>query len=108
MPLLPPGAPTRSSLTEAFEALLGKGLDTAAALRVLRQLTMERLVQLDCSEQAPLQVITHGVTWLAEVTLDIACRQAQADLDSIHGAPMTASGQRAELWIVGMGKLGAR
>ena len=44
MPLLSPGAPTRSSLSEAFEALLGKGLDTAAALRVLRQLTMERLL----------------------------------------------------------------
>ena len=108
MPLLPPGAPTRTSLSETFEALQGKGLDTFAALRVLRQLTMARLVQLDCAEQAPLQVITHGVTWLAEVTLDIACRQAQADLDDIHGAPMTASGQRAELWIVGMGKLGAR
>ena len=108
MHLLAPGAPNRSSLTEAYEALQGKGLDTGAALRVLRQLTMERLVQLDCTEQAPLQVITHGVTWLAEVTLDIACRQAQADLDSIHGAPMTANGQRAELWIVGMGKLGAR
>jgi glutamate-ammonia-ligase adenylyltransferase len=108
MPLLAPGEPTRNSLIEAFEALQAKGLDTAAALRVLRQLTMERLVQLDCAQQAPLQAITHGVTWLAEVTLDIACRQALADLDIIHGAPMTASGQRAQLWIVGMGKLGAR
>jgi [glutamine synthetase] adenylyltransferase / [glutamine synthetase]-adenylyl-L-tyrosine phosphorylase len=108
LPLLAPGEPSRNSLSEAFEALQGKGLDTGAALRVLRQLTMERLAQLDCTQQAPLQVITHSMTWLAEVTLDIACRQALADLDSIHGVPMTASGQRAELWIVGMGKLGAR
>jgi glutamate-ammonia-ligase adenylyltransferase len=108
LPLLPPGEPSRNSLIETFEALQAKGLDTAAALRVLRQLTMERLVQLDCTQQAPLHVITHAVTWLAEVTLDIACRQVLDDLDSIHGAPMTASGPRAELWIVGMGKLGAR
>jgi glutamate-ammonia-ligase adenylyltransferase len=108
LPLLPPGAPTRNSLSETFAALQDKGLDTGAALRVLRQLTMERLVQLDCTLQAPLQAITHGMTWLAEVTLDIACRQALADLDNNHGAPMTAGGQRAELWIVGMGKLGAR
>ena len=108
MPLLPPGAPTRTSLMATHDALLAKGLDTAAALRVLRQLTMARLVELDCDQQAPLQVITHGVTWLAEVALDIACRQVLADLDAIHGVPMTANGQRAELWIVGMGKLGAR
>ena len=44
LPLLPPGEPTRNSLSEAFEALQGKGLDTGSALRVLRQLTMERLV----------------------------------------------------------------
>ena len=106
--LLAPGEPSRDSLSEAFAALQGKGLDTGAALRVLRQLTMERLVQLDCTQQASLQTITHAVTWLAEVTLDMACRQALADLDNIHGAPMTTSGQRAELWIVGMGKLGAR
>jgi [glutamine synthetase] adenylyltransferase / [glutamine synthetase]-adenylyl-L-tyrosine phosphorylase len=108
LPLLPSGEPSRDSLSQAYEALCGQGLDTAAALRVLRQLTLERLAQLDCTQQAPLQVITHGMTWLAEVTLDIACRQVQADLDSIHGAPLTAGGQRAELWIVGMGKLGAR
>ncbi|MGV0958952.1 MAG: bifunctional [glutamate--ammonia ligase]-adenylyl-L-tyrosine phosphorylase/[glutamate--ammonia-ligase] adenylyltransferase [Limnohabitans sp.] len=108
LPLLAPGEPDRNSLSQAYEALCAKGLDTAAALRVLRQLTLERLVQLDCAQQAPLHVVTHGMTWLAEVTLDIACRQVQADLDSIHGAPLSASGQRAELWIVGMGKLGAR
>ena len=106
--LLAPGEPTRDGLTDAYEALRSKGLDISAALRVLRQLTMERLAQLDCAQQASLQVITHGMTWLAEVTLDIACKQALADLDDIHGVPMTHSGQRAELWIVGMGKLGAR
>ncbi|MEK7345798.1 MAG: bifunctional [glutamate--ammonia ligase]-adenylyl-L-tyrosine phosphorylase/[glutamate--ammonia-ligase] adenylyltransferase [Pseudomonadota bacterium] len=108
LPLLPPGAPTRDSLSAAFAALQATGLDTSAALRVLRQLTLERLAQLDCRGQAPLEGVTHGMTWLAEVTLDIAWQQVMADLDALHGVPTKASGQRAEMWVIGMGKLGAR
>ena len=108
LPLLPPGPPTRDTLSAAYAALQAKGLDTSAALRVLRQLTLERLAQLDCSRQADLTAVTHGMTWLAEVTLDIAWQQVMADLDALHGAPTKPDGQRAEMWIVGMGKLGAR
>nr|WP_233249562.1 bifunctional [glutamate--ammonia ligase]-adenylyl-L-tyrosine phosphorylase/[glutamate--ammonia-ligase] adenylyltransferase [Limnohabitans sp. Hippo3] len=108
LPLLPPGPPTRDSLSVAYAALQAKGLDTSAALRVLRQLTLERLACLDCSRQGDLAVVTHGMTWLAEVTLDIAWRQVMADLDALHGAPTKANGERAEMWIIGMGKLGAR
>ena len=108
LPLLPPGPATRDSLSAAYAALQCRGLDTSAALRVLRQLTLERLAQLDCTGQADLATVTHGMTWLAEVTLDIAWQQVMADLDGLHGAPTKADGQRAEMWIVGMGKLGAR
>jgi len=108
LPLLPPGPPTRDSLSAAYAALQAKGLDTSAALRVLRQLTLERLACLDCSRQGDLAVVTHGMTWLAEVTLDIAWRQVMDDLDALHGAPTKANGERAEMWIIGMGKLGAR
>jgi glutamate-ammonia-ligase adenylyltransferase len=108
LPLLAPGAPTRDSLNAAFADLQTTGLDTGAALRVLRQLTLERLAQLDCTGQAPLAVVTHAMTWLAEVTLDIAWRQVMADLDALHGVPTRPDGQRAEMWVIGMGKLGAR
>ena len=108
LPLLPPGPPTQDSLNVAYDALQAKGLDTSAALRVLRQLTLERLAQLDCTGQADLATVTHGMTWLAEVTLDIAWQQVMADLDALHGAPIKADGQRSEMWVVGMGKLGAR
>ncbi len=108
LPLLPPGEPNRDSLSAAYAALQARGLDTSAALRVLRQLTLERLAQLDCTRQASLEVVTHGMTWLAEVTLDIAWQQVMADLDVLHGVPTKADGQRAEMWIIGMGKLGAR
>ena len=108
LPLLAPGAPNRDSLNAAFQALVTTGLDTSGALRVLRQLTMERLAQLDCTGQGSLEVVTRSMTWLAEVTLDIAWRQVVADLDVLHGVPTKSDGQRAEMWIIGMGKLGAR
>jgi [glutamine synthetase] adenylyltransferase / [glutamine synthetase]-adenylyl-L-tyrosine phosphorylase len=108
LPLLAPGVPTRETLTAGFTALSSTGLDTSAALRVLRQLTLERLAQLDCAQQAPLGSVTRSMTWLAEVTLDIAWQQVMADLDALHGAPTKANRQRAEMWIIGMGKLGAR
>jgi len=106
--LLPAGAPTRETLTATLQALRGRGLPLDAAVRVLRQLTLERLVRLDVAQQAPLDSVTRAMTWLAEVTLDAAWQQVQLDLDALHGTPTTASGQRAELWIIGMGKLGAR
>ncbi|PUE05950.1 bifunctional glutamine synthetase adenylyltransferase/deadenyltransferase [Limnohabitans sp. T6-5] len=108
LPLLPPGQPTRDSLHTTCAALSAKGLDTGAALRVLRQLTLERLIQLDCNHRQPLEGVTHSMTWLAEVTLDIAWQHVMTDLDALHGAPTKPNGQRAEMWIIGMGKLGAR
>ena len=108
LPLLPAGAPLRASLQQALGALQAQGFDTSAALRMLRQLVMERLIQLDCDQQAALQVVTRAVTELAELALDVACTQACDELDARHGAPLATDGQRAQLWIVGMGKLGAR
>ena len=102
------GAPTRETLTQALRVLQGRGLDLASALRVLRQLTLERLVVLDTEQRAPLDTITRAMTWLAEVTLDAAYTQVQVDLQDLHGTPMTRQSLPAQLWIVGMGKLGAR
>ena len=48
MALLPAGAPVRASMQATLDALLTTGLDMNAALRVLRQLVLERLVVLDC------------------------------------------------------------
>lgn len=106
--LLPPGVPTPATLASTCEALRSRGFDTGAALRVLRQLVLERLAVLDCDQQAPLSTITLAVTELAEFALDVACTEACARLDADHGAPLTAAGARAQLWVMGMGKLGAR
>jgi glutamate-ammonia-ligase adenylyltransferase len=106
--LLPDGAPSHATMTVAYQALRSRGHDVASALRVLRQLVMERLVVLDCDRQAPLATVTLAVTELAEFALDTACRHACDELDAVYGAPRKADGRRSQLWIVGMGKLGAR
>ncbi|MEY4267453.1 MAG: hypothetical protein RIS90_1988 [Pseudomonadota bacterium] len=106
--MLAPGAPDRDRLQQTYQVLRAQGLDTAAALRTLRQLVLERLLRLDCDEQAPLPVITQAMTELAEFALQTACNQAQARLEPVHGRPAGPNGEPAQLWVVGMGKLGAR
>ncbi|RYF76543.1 MAG: bifunctional [glutamate--ammonia ligase]-adenylyl-L-tyrosine phosphorylase/[glutamate--ammonia-ligase] adenylyltransferase [Comamonadaceae bacterium] len=106
--LLPPGAPRRVHMEAAYAALRERGEAVGAALRMVRQLVMERLVVIDCEQQASLDEVTHAVTDLAEFALDAACCEATAELSAVHGAPQDADGQPARLWIVGMGKLGAR
>ena len=221
--LLPAGAPARATMQLTLDALLAGGLETGAALRVLRQLVMERLVVLDCDVaptlvasrtalppegavppkggpaaelQAPtlptscaalppegaglawggpalrpmvpappypvrpepvegcptpeaelrlgrpgasfvaptlpnpvrpepvegfspeeaglawggvaLHVVTKAMTELAELALDVAMRHSRETLDALHGAPLAEGGAAARMWVVGMGKLGAR
>ncbi len=117
------GAPVKASMQDGLQKLRARGLALPAALRVLRQLVLERLVVLDCEQGAPLALVTRAVTELAELALDLACTLAFTDLDALHGAPMAESAPsgrvkpataapsmpgRAQLWVVGMGKLGAR
>lgn len=106
--LLAPGSPVRQTMRAAFEALRGRGYDCASALRVMRQLVIERLVVLDCGGAAELAVVTRAMTELAEVALEIAHGHVMQELAARHGQPLGPQGQPAQLWVVGMGKLGAR
>ena len=108
LPLLPPGVPSVAGMTACLSALTERGHDVGARLRILRQLVMERLVVLDCEQGAPLAQVVAAVTELAELALDAACQEAFAQLDERHGAPLTEAGERAQLWVIGMGKFGAR
>ena len=105
--LMPEGHPTTASMTACFQALQAEFPEPADALRVLRQLVMERLVVLDCAQQAPLQMVTQAMTWLAEFTLDQALCIATERVALRHGWPRTPEGAVSQLWVVGMGKLGA-
>ena len=116
--LLPPGLPSRQSMSATLDALTAQGLELGAALRVLRQLVIERLVVIDCNaahsadgfaaDEGRLALVTQAMTELAELALQRAVLASEHTLDALYGAPVAASGQRALMWVVGMGKLGAR
>ncbi len=108
LPLLAPGLPTRAPIDALIERLRADGRGLASAMRVARQLVLERLVVLDVEQGASMGDVTRAMTDLAESTLARALAQAQQDLDARYGAPRNAAGERIEFWIVGMGKLGAR
>ena len=108
LPLLPAGAPHATGITALVQVLRERGHDLSTALRIARQLVVERLAVLDVEHGADLEVITGTMTALAEATLELALAQAQAEADERHGAPLAGDGQRVDLWIIGMGKLGAR
>jgi glutamate-ammonia-ligase adenylyltransferase len=99
LPLLAPGVPDPAQLLATFDALQTQGHNLPSALRITRQLVVERLLCLDCEQQLPLAQVTQAMTDLAEFTLNRALTQAQATLDQSHGEPRTASGQRAQVWV---------
>ena len=68
--LLPPGPPTAAAMRQTLAALQAGGLDTPAALRVLRHLVLERLAVLDVEHGAPLALVTGAMTDLAELALE--------------------------------------
>ncbi|MBK9572266.1 MAG: bifunctional [glutamate--ammonia ligase]-adenylyl-L-tyrosine phosphorylase/[glutamate--ammonia-ligase] adenylyltransferase [Rhodoferax sp.] len=102
------GMPNRDSIAAAYATLLAQGTDIGGALRITRQLVLERLLRMDCDEGVSWDRIAQVMTELAEFSLNLACVHVQQALDAVHGAPIGTSGARAQLWIIGMGKLGAR
>ena len=103
-----PGAPSHADITALVMGLHRAGRDWPAALRVARQLVVERLAVLDIEHAATLDTVTQTMTHLAEATLEIALAQAREQADALYGAALNAKGQACDFWIVGMGKLGAR
>jgi [glutamine synthetase] adenylyltransferase / [glutamine synthetase]-adenylyl-L-tyrosine phosphorylase len=104
---LPPGLPLQEALQTCC-AQLQKTHELAACLRITRALAMERLIHLDCDANASLASVTASMTALAQWSLGMALQEVQAQMQALHGIPLSDTSQRSELWIVGMGKLGAR
>ncbi len=105
---LDPGVPERDRIEALIDRLQGEGRPLAAALRVARQLVLERLATLDVEQGASLAEVTRTMTDLAEATLDRALARALAEHAVRHGTPRDAAGMPIDFWIIGMGKLGAR
>jgi [glutamine synthetase] adenylyltransferase / [glutamine synthetase]-adenylyl-L-tyrosine phosphorylase len=106
--LLPPGIPDVPTLLALVQTLADRGRDLASALRVARHLVIERIACRDLDGSASLDAVTGAMTDLAEATLECALAAAEREADARFGAPLAADGQRVQMWIVGMGKLGAR
>jgi glutamate-ammonia-ligase adenylyltransferase len=106
--LLPAGLPRRADVLALIARLRDDGRTLQSALRVARQLVLERLAVLDVEQGAAMEDITCAMTELAEATLDIALAQAIADQSARFGAPRTDAGADIDFWVIGMGKLGAR
>jgi [glutamine synthetase] adenylyltransferase / [glutamine synthetase]-adenylyl-L-tyrosine phosphorylase len=106
--LLPPGRPDREGIKALINLFQARGRHLASAMRVARQLVLERLAVLDVEHGAAMPDITQCMTELAEVTLNLALTQARAEHDARHGAPLNAAGEVIDFWVIGMGKLGAR
>jgi glutamate-ammonia-ligase adenylyltransferase len=106
--LLEGGLPLRDNIDALIDRLQADGRGLASAMRVARQLVLERLAVLDVEHGASMEDVTRAMTELAETTLDRALAQAQIDADARYGAPRNEAGERVDFWVVGMGKLGAR
>ncbi|MEY2840449.1 MAG: hypothetical protein RJB60_2748, partial [Pseudomonadota bacterium] len=67
-----PGVPLQSLIDSLISHLLAGGRPLASALRVARQLVLERLAVLDIEAGATQAEVTLAMTHLAETTLDLA------------------------------------
>ncbi len=106
--MLPSGLPRRDTIFALVGDLQRGGRPLGSALRVARQLVLERLAVLDIECGATVQDITLAMTELAEAALDLALDAARGELDDLHGAPKNEVGEVIDFWVIGMGKLGAR
>ncbi len=105
---LTPGLPRREVIQALVQRLVAEGRTLGSAMRVTRQLVLERLAVLDIEQAAAMQDITLAMTELAETTLDLALAHARAEQDARFGVPLNEAGGHIDFWVVGMGKLGAR
>ena len=104
---LDPGILDKEILSRSYGELSKIFPNPPDALRVLRQLALERIATLDCEGNAGLEQITQMMTLLAEWTLCKAYELGFEQLSTKYGVPQTPLGTPATFWIIGMGKLGA-
>ena len=98
-------------LAHANEALKNHDDDTAfmSAIRRLRGREYLRIVWRDFTHRADLAQTVADVSHLADTVITLALARAEQQLTPRYGVPVGAhSGQRQELVVLGMGKLGGR
>jgi [glutamine synthetase] adenylyltransferase / [glutamine synthetase]-adenylyl-L-tyrosine phosphorylase len=104
------GQITRSVMQMELNSLLEgvQGEDSLAKiLRVFRRNHMFAIVFRDLVLQESFQVTAREVSWLAEVCIDAALTWHDRELSKQFGYPADKEGNRQQLVVLGMGKLGA-
>lgn len=76
------------------------------AVRKLRQRVMLRLIVRDLNGLADLNEVMRVTSHLAEVVVQFSLQHITPWLEAAYGQPVGESGQRQQLIVVGMGKLG--
>ena len=88
-------AAARRTWPRPTQALRARGDNVGDALRILRQLVMERLITLDCDEQAPLAVVTTRGDRTGRVRAGHRLPRGLRELDARTARRSAADGQRA-------------
>lgn len=95
-------------LETALGDLLAGGEDAGVVLRRFRERHMLRIVWRDLNRLAPTLETTRDVSWLADACIRQGLAHCTAELEAKFGTPRgRESGERQELIVIAMGKLGA-
>jgi len=98
-------------LRAAAEALLAGEPDEASFMDALRRLRRRELVRIawrDLTGRAPLAEVLADLSELADAAVGVALVFAGRILEPRYGVPRSPGGERQELVVLGMGKLGGR
>ncbi|MCK9285680.1 MAG: bifunctional [glutamate--ammonia ligase]-adenylyl-L-tyrosine phosphorylase/[glutamate--ammonia-ligase] adenylyltransferase [Rhodocyclaceae bacterium] len=101
-------APDAAVLDALLAALPLDEENLKTSLRRFKQSIYAWIVLRDLAGRAPLAEVTETLTLIAERALVHAQRVLTAVLEARYGVPRNAAGERQELIVVGMGKLGGR
>ncbi|QDX81394.1 bifunctional glutamine synthetase adenylyltransferase/deadenyltransferase [Denitratisoma sp. DHT3] len=78
------------------------------ALRRFKQWAYAWVGLRDLAGLAPLAEVTETMTLIADLAVDKSLEVLSAALEARYGAPRNARGERQQLIVIGMGKLGGR
>ena len=79
-----------------------------SALRRLKQQAMARIAVRDLCGHADLAEVVEGMSLVADIAVKTALEVTESALIARYGTPRNAKGERQQLIVIGMGKLGGR
>ncbi len=101
--------PLSKPLLDAWLAAASLTEDTLKpALRRFKQRAMARIASRDLTGQADLAEVVESMSLVADAAVAAALQVSEAALLARYGEPRNAKGERQQLIVIGMGKLGGR